>query len=81
MLLLGNEKPDIGEAKSIDAKQKIILPGFIDIHVNGGGGHLSVEGTPEAIECISKAHSKFGTTPMVISTISVPGGGLFILQV
>lgn len=55
----------------IDGKGRWLLPGFIDIHVNGGGGGMSIDGTPQSIERIVQAHAKHGTTGMLITTISV----------
>lgn len=55
----------------IDAMGKNVLPGFIDIHVNGGGGHLAVDGHRNAIISMAIAHAKYGTTAMVPTTISV----------
>jgi N-acetylglucosamine-6-phosphate deacetylase len=41
----------------------LLVPGFIDIQVNGGGNYLFNESpTLKAIENIAKAHQKFGTT-------------------
>ena len=57
---------------NIDGKGKLLLPGFIDIHVNGGGGAISTEGSVEAIEKIASAHARFGTTGMLITIITVP---------
>ena len=40
-----------------------IIPGFIDVQVNGGGGVLFNETpTKSAIETIGRAHQQFGTT-------------------
>lgn len=63
--------PPNSSGEIIDASGKLILPGLIDIHVNGGGGSLSVDGTTEAIINIAKAHAKHGTTGMVTTTITV----------
>lgn len=46
----------------IDASGKIVVPGFIDIHINGGGGRSLMEGTYEAIDEASKFFAKHGTT-------------------
>lgn len=35
-------------AKIIDAKGNYVSPGFIDIHVHGGGDHDFMDGTEEA---------------------------------
>ena len=48
-----------------------ILPGFIDIQVNGGGGVLFNDApTVESIKVIAEAHRSFGTTGMLPTLIS-----------
>ena len=43
-----------------------LVPGFIDVQVNGGGGVLSnQERTPKALQQIMAAHLKYGTTGMM----------------
>ena len=49
----------------IDVKGNYILPGFIDIHVHGGGGADFMDATPEAFETAVKAHLKHGTTTLL----------------
>ena len=61
---------NLKDYKVIDAFGNYILPGFIDIHVNGGGGHLAIDGTEEAIMSMAKAHALQGTTSIVPTTIS-----------
>ena len=39
---------DAGDAMQIDASGRYISPGFIDIHVHGGGGHDFMDNTLEA---------------------------------
>lgn len=48
-----------------------LLPGFIDVQVNGGGGVLLNDApTPEGIAAIAAAHARFGTTAMLPTLIS-----------
>jgi len=58
------------DAVSIDAEGKYISPGFIDIHVHGGGGHDFMDGTLKAFLEIAKTHAKFGTTSMLPTTLT-----------
>ena len=46
----------------IDAEGKYIIPGGIDLHVHGGGGHDFLEGTEEAFSKAIEAHQRHGTT-------------------
>lgn len=49
----------------------IIVPGFVDLQVNGGGGVL-LNDRPDAdgIETICKAHARFGTTALLATLIT-----------
>lgn len=58
------------EAKTIDAGGRYISPGFIDIHVHGGGGHDFMDGTEEAFLEAAKLHARYGTTAMNPTTLS-----------
>lgn len=49
----------------------LLAPGFIDVHVNGGGGTLlNDEPTPEGVKAIAAAHRPFGTTGLLPTLIS-----------
>jgi N-acetylglucosamine-6-phosphate deacetylase len=48
-----------------------ILPGFIDLHVHGGGGADVMEGG-DAIETIARTHAQFGTTSLLATTMTAP---------
>ncbi|MBV8979176.1 MAG: N-acetylglucosamine-6-phosphate deacetylase [Alphaproteobacteria bacterium] len=55
----------------IDLGDRILLPGFIDIQVNGGGGALFGElPSAETIGVIARAHRRFGTTGFLPTIIS-----------
>ena len=66
-ILKNGEKIPEG-AELIDAKGKILCPGFIDLHLQGGGGADVIEDTFEAINCVSSTHMKYGTTSFLATT-------------
>jgi N-acetylglucosamine-6-phosphate deacetylase len=49
----------------------IVLPGFIDVHVHGGGGHDTMEGGEAALQ-MSKLHVRHGTTSLLATTMTAP---------
>ena len=53
--------PGAGEAR--------ILPGFIDLHVHGGGGRDVMEGDG-AIDTIARLHASHGTTSLLATTMT-----------
>lgn len=57
-------------AKILDVKGAYIAPGFIDMHLHGGGGADVMDGTPEAFAAITEAHAKGGTTSIVPTTLT-----------
>jgi len=61
---------ELPEAVMIDARGKFISPGFIDIHVHGGGGHDFMDNSLEAFLEIAKLHARFGTTAMYPTTLT-----------
>ncbi|OQP83812.1 N-acetylglucosamine-6-phosphate deacetylase [Rhizobium rhizosphaerae] len=58
-------------ARRVDAAGALLVPGFIDLQVNGGGGVLFND-LPEidAIERICAAHARFGTTALLATLIT-----------
>ena len=61
-------------AELVDVKGMYVVPGFIDIHVHGGGGRDFQEGTEDAFREAVKAHSLRGTTSIfpTLSSSTVP---------
>ena len=49
-----------------------IVPGFVDIHVHGGGGHTFTTGDPEQAGLAAAFHLSRGTTTMLASLVSSP---------
>jgi len=59
-------------ARMLELGNKILAPGFIDIHIHGGGGHDLMEGTRQAVEAVARAVLEHGTTSFVPTTLSSP---------
>ncbi|MDR2283736.1 MAG: N-acetylglucosamine-6-phosphate deacetylase [Sphingobacterium sp.] len=57
-------------ADFIDVKGNYLSPGFIDIHIHGGGGYDFMDGTEEAFREIATVHAKHGTTALVPTTLT-----------
>jgi N-acetylglucosamine-6-phosphate deacetylase len=63
--------PRCRDAAGVDLQGNILLPGFIDVQVNGGGGVLfNDDPSPESIRAIGAAHRQFGTTGFLPTLIS-----------
>lgn len=63
-------RSDVRARVEIDAQNNYISPGFIDIHVHGGGGYDFMDNTPEAFRTIAKMHAQHGTTAMCPTTLT-----------
>lgn len=57
-------------AEVIDARGKIIAPGFIDIHVHGAMGNDTMDATPEAIHGMARYFVAHGVTSFLPTTIA-----------
>jgi N-acetylglucosamine-6-phosphate deacetylase len=61
----------VRDAVVIDLGGHMLLPGFIDVQVNGGGGVLfNDHPSPATIRTIGEAHRRFGTTGFLPTLIS-----------
>ena len=61
---------DLSGEEIIDAKGCYILPGFVDVHVHGGGGADFMDATTQAFDTAISAHLKHGTTTIVPTAMS-----------
>lgn len=59
-----------GDAVEINAMGCYISPGFIDLHVHGGGGHDFMDNEIEGYLAIAALHAKHGTTALMPTTLS-----------
>jgi N-acetylglucosamine-6-phosphate deacetylase len=61
---------EMAGAITIDAGGRYIVPGFIDMHVHGGGGCDFMDGNVNAFLTIAATHARYGTTAMLPTTLS-----------
>ncbi|MEM7445494.1 MAG: N-acetylglucosamine-6-phosphate deacetylase [Pseudomonadota bacterium] len=59
------ESIDAGGSQSSD----IIVPGFIDLHVHGGGGADVMEGA-DSVRAMARLHGQHGTTSLLATTMT-----------
>lgn len=74
-----NEVDSFDNLQVIDAKGCYVVPGFIDMHVHGGGGADFMEGTESSMRKISAFHMKHGTTTMLLTTNCAPMDKIFLV--
>jgi N-acetylglucosamine-6-phosphate deacetylase len=67
-----------GRIAAIDARPtsgheaaRYILPGFIDLHVHGGGG-VDIMEAGQAADQVASVHARFGTTSLLATTMTAP---------
>ena len=59
------------EAEVLSSTLPIVLPGFIDLHVHGGGG-FDTMAAGNALAHISRLHARHGTTSLLATTMTAP---------
>src|SRR5271170_3619041 len=47
-----------------------VVPGFVDVHIHGAGGHDVMEATPAALDCITATVARHGTTSILATTVT-----------
>jgi N-acetylglucosamine-6-phosphate deacetylase len=62
-------------ARVRDGRRPIVLPGFIDLHVHGGGGRDVMEGG-DAAGRVAQQHARHGTTALLATTMTAPAADL-----
>lgn len=65
----GHERPDA--TANVDVAGHWLVPGFLDLHGHGGGGHAYDDGPDEILSALA-THRAHGTTRSVISLVANP---------
>ena len=66
----GGEPISLAGCERYDAQGRWVFPGFIDLHVHGGGGADTMDGTVDALQRIAEIHSAHGTTSLLATTMT-----------
>lgn len=67
---------DIGDfdfsenAEVVDCNGSYLMPGFIDLHVHGGGGADFMDATVDSFKTVVEAHLKHGTTTLLPTSMT-----------
>ena len=64
----GMELP--GGAEEVTATEWTAIPGFVDVHIHGAGGHDVMEADETALSIITGKLAAFGTTSLLATTIT-----------
>ncbi len=67
---IGSRQTAHTRGADIDATGFLLLPGFVDMHVHGGGGADFMHGTVEAVRQVAHTHARFGTTSLLATTLT-----------
>jgi N-acetylglucosamine-6-phosphate deacetylase len=60
-------------ARAAAAGLPLIVPGFVDLHVHGGGGHDTMA-AGDALAHVARTHARHGTTALLATTMTAPLG-------
>jgi N-acetylglucosamine-6-phosphate deacetylase len=57
-------------AQEIIATDRIGVPGFLDVHIHGAGGHDVMEATDDSLKAVARTIAAHGTTSFVATTVT-----------
>src|SRR4029077_10840957 len=57
-------------ATEIAASGQTAIPGFIDVHIHGAGGHDVMEGNEQAMSTVARTLARHGTTSFLATTVT-----------
>ncbi len=59
--------------RTIDAKGKLLVPGFIEVHIQGAGGADILDANEESLRAIAQTCARTATTAYLATTVFKPG--------
>jgi N-acetylglucosamine-6-phosphate deacetylase len=67
---VGDRAADHSQAQRLDLHGYWLVPGFIDLHVHGGGGAQFTHGNVEECRQVTRFHARHGTTALLATTVA-----------
>ncbi|MGH3636534.1 MAG: amidohydrolase family protein, partial [Mycobacterium sp.] len=61
---------------NLDLPDAVVVPGFVEMHVHGGGGASYTDGSSAGILRAAEFHRRQGTTTTLASLVTAPPGDL-----
>jgi N-acetylglucosamine-6-phosphate deacetylase len=68
----GPPEPYLAASPVTDLRGRWVLPGFVDVHVHGGGGTSFTEGSADDARNAVEFHRRHGSTTLVASLVTAP---------
>ena len=59
--------------QKLDARGRMVSPGFIDVHIQGTGGADVLDGSESSLRTIAQTCTRFGVTAFLATTVYKPG--------
>lgn len=72
ILYVGAYPGELSAMRVVDGGGLYLSPGFVDIHVHGGGGYGVMDGDPDGIRQMCEVHLAHGTTSILPTTLASP---------
>jgi len=70
--VVGTSAAGFEAGEAMDLGGRWLLPGFVDLHVHGGGGASHQDGSPDEVARVVELHRRHGTTTMLASLVTAP---------
>ena len=77
---IGNSRPGDWTGPIFDAGEEYVCPGFVDLHVHGGGGADYMDGSPEAVRKAATCAGTRAVCPITAMVTPVPLMGVEALS-
>ena len=65
---------DATTGQTLDVGGRRVIPGFIDLHIQGAGGADVLDATPGALQTMAKTLARLGTTAFLATSVIFPEG-------